>query len=270
MYKVIRALLFGLFIATGAVYWLQLGGEQTILLRNTLYLLFPLFSVVAGVFALNQYGFQGKRTPLLLSLTFSMAGLFTGEILFFIYEFVLHIDPFPSAADFFYLLAYPLLLHALIRELRQTPITWESIRPSIRFLLTVVSVAIATLVFYFGVYLAYDPQGTWFSNAIALSYGIGDLGLIVADVSILVLAWEFRHGSFSSLWIRLFLSFISMLVADILFAMFTDQYLGEVWLYKSFIDTFFMLSYVLFADGLLHFGFTIANARLRLKKVETR
>ncbi|HZZ98700.1 MAG TPA: hypothetical protein VFG51_02080 [Candidatus Saccharimonadia bacterium] len=261
-----KTLLFGLFFAVAAVYWFQIGGEQTVLLRNTLYLLFPLIAIIFGLFALKQYGLRGQRTALVACLTLGMMGLFTGEVLFYLYEFVFNINPFPSIADFFYLLAYPLFLYALIHELRQTPINWKSIRPATRFLFLILSAAFALLVLYFGVYLVYDPGMSLTSNAIAIAYGLGDLGLIVVDLSVLVLAWEFRRGTFSSLWMRLFLSFIAMLVGDILFAIYSVQYQSEVWIYKSVIDTFFMLSYVFFAYGLLHFGFSILKAKSKIKK----
>jgi hypothetical protein len=265
MSKKISIILWSLAIFASAVYWLGIGGIHTVIVRNTIYLSIPLIAVISGIFSLCVYGFKGSRAKTLVLLTSGMGCWFLGEVFFYSYEFILHTNPFPSIADIFYILAYPLMFFALINEIQQSKIAWKKISPLTLFLYALVALTFAWIVFYFGVYLSYDPHEVLFTNLIAISYGIGDLLLIIVDLFMLILAWEFRKGSFSSLWVLLFFSFIFMLVGDILFAQFNDPYKNEVWFYKSLLDTVWITSYTFFASGLFNFGFSILKAKTHIK-----
>lgn len=267
MFKKVVITLWGSCLVIAAVYWLGIGGDNTILLRNTLYLLVPLLATISGIFALFVFGLQGSFAKTLLLLTLGMACWFIGETLFYYYEFVLHTSPFPSLADLFYISAYPLMFCALVNELWNTKINWKKIHPSVFFLFIVFALILALLVMYFGVYLAYDPHESILTNSIAMGYGIGDLFLIIADIGVLILAWEFRGGKFSAVWMCLFVSFIFMLIGDILFAMFNQQYKSEIWLYKSALDTIWILSYGFFATALFRFGFSLLEAKSGISRI---
>lgn len=268
MYKKITAILWSIYLFALAIYWFRLGGENTIILGSTSYLFIAFFAVLGGIFSLKLYGFKGSRAKTLLFLTLGVSCLFVGEILFYWYEFFLNTDPFPSIADIFYLVSYPLILVALYNEIQQTNLSWKKIHASIIFLFGITASLFALIVFYFGVYVAYDAQADFLSNSIAISYGVGDMFLIIADLFVVVLAWEFRGGKYSRSWILLFLSFFAMLIADILFAIYYDQYKGEEWFYRSLLDTLWMLSYILFAQGLFSFGSAILAAKSQLRSIK--
>lgn len=223
--RTIASVLLGLlyFVAL-LVYWLHLGGRYFEPLRDSLYLFTPLTSVIAGIFLLRLYGTKGFRARTFILLTLGISCLFVGEVLWNYYEYFLHINPFPSNADIFYLTAYPLFFMGLINEIRGVEFNWHSLKRETIFLLTIVSILLIILVFYFGIYLAYDAKETLSTNIIAMGYGIGDVILILTNIFVLVLAWEFRGGKFSHTWIAIFCSFIMTLIADILFAIFTDPY----------------------------------------------
>ncbi|HSW97816.1 MAG TPA: hypothetical protein VLF89_08375 [Candidatus Saccharimonadales bacterium] len=268
MSKKITGILWSIYLVALAIYWFQIGGAQNVLLRNTVYLFIPFIAVVGGFFSLNIFGTKGFRAKTLLFLSLGLSCWFIGEVLFYYYEFILHINPFPSIADFFYLLAYPLIFFALVNEIRNTKVNLKKIHPSIFFLFCIAALALIFLVFYFGVYLAYDPQEAVLTNLIATWYGVGDLFLIIGNIYVLILAWEFRGGSFSHLWILFFVGFILMLIGDILFAIFTPQYKAEVWFYRSLLDSFWMASYIFFANALFDLGFSLVRAKTELKRVK--
>ncbi len=268
MFKKSGLVLTIIFVIIDAVYWFKLGGQDNVIVRNILYLTTPLIAAISGIFALREYGFSGGRVRMLILLTLGMASWFIGELIFYLYEFIFKINPFPSIADFFYVIAYPLMFGAFIYEINQVKVDFKKIRPEILFLFLVASVAIGILVIYFGIYLAYDAHESLFTNFIAMAYGVGDLMLILADMLLLNLIWEFRGGRLSRVYLFLFISFIFTMVADILFAIYSDQYKGEVWLYKSLIDTMFMAGYLFFAKGLIDFGLTIAETKNKLLAVK--
>jgi hypothetical protein len=264
MYNMTVVIMAVLYASMVSMYWFGLGGAHAVILRNIAYLLTPLIALGSAVYAALQYGPTGRRGKTLMMLSAGMGCWFVGEALFFAYEFILNIDPFPSIADVFYLAAYPLFFVALTNEIGGIAEVWKKIRPDILFLFSVAAVVMAALVFYFGIYLAFDPQQTLLVNSIAMAYGVGDLLLIIATMFLLVLAWEFRGGRLSRVWFSLFFSFIAILVADILFAKFNDAYKNEEWFYKSLIDSFFMAGYFLFAISLTDFGIAVSEIRMKL------
>ncbi len=247
------------------VYWFRLGGVQYQLIRDILYVSTPLVATIAGVFALTKFGTKGARAKSLLFLTCGMGCFFVGELLWNYYELVLHVKPFPSIADIFYLAAYPLLFVGLLNEIKTTRIDLSAFAPSVKFLTSLIIVLLFIIVLYFGVYQAYDAREVFLANVIAMGYGIGDLLLIIVNMFLLVMAWEFRGGKFSRIWTVLFVGFLFTLLADILFATYTDQYETQVYFYKAFLDSLWMAGYLLFAYSLFEFGFSILDETIKLR-----
>lgn len=259
-------LLSFIFITAFSVYWLRTGWDN-IFLREGIYLLTSAIAVVAGIVALFTYGFKGPRTATIFLLTMGISYWCIGDTLFSYYQFILHTDPFPSLADAFYIAAYPFLLFGLINEVKSAKANWGRFNQPVAFLFTISAILLALVVSYFGIFLAYDPKETLFANIIAMSYGIGDLLLILINMLVLILVWEFRGGKLSRIWLTLFVSFVLTLVADILFAIFSIEYQTEVF-FKSLLDSLWMLSYLTFAYGLFDFSFSLTDAYQRIKKPE--
>src|SRR5947208_1567727 len=137
MSKKIGIILGSIYFIAAGIYWLRIGGGSTVVIRNSVYILIPLIATISGIFALDMYGYKGPRMRTLLLLTGGMGCWLLGEMLFYSYEFIFHINPFPSIADVFYLLAYPLLLLAFINEIRQAKISLKKIHPAIIFFFVV-------------------------------------------------------------------------------------------------------------------------------------
>lgn len=268
MSKKIIFIFWLIYLIALSIYWYQVGGSYNIILRNTVYLIIPLIATIAGIFSIAIFGFKGFRAKTLVFLTLGLACWFTGEILFYYYEFFLHLNPFPSIADFFYLIGYPLFFIALLNEIRHTPVNLKKLHPSLIFLFATSGSVLVFSVVYFGIFLAYDPKVSLFANLIAMGYGIGDLLLIMANIAVLVLAWEFRSGSFSRFWILFFIGFSFSLFGDILFAIFNIQYKEEIWFYKSLLDSLWMASYIFFANALFDFGASLLSAKSQLKSIQ--
>ncbi len=257
--KIITAIiLIIIYSAIAGVEWFKLGFNN-IFLREGLYLSTSLIAFIAGLFAIRSFGLSGKRAMTLILLTAGIGYWFLGEVLFNYYEYVLHVNPYPSIADIFYILAYPMLLAGFINEIRIANINWKNINRANLFLFILVSFLLSVIVAYFGIYQAYNPAETFLTNSVAISYGIGDLLLILSNILILVLVWEFRGGKLSRVWLVMFVSFIFTLIADILFAIYTTQYDNQEWFYKSLLDSFWTAGYLLFAYALFEFGFSIQD-----------
>lgn len=250
-----------LFLTVASVYWLQLGGAYFVAIRDGVYLLPPFTAFIAGLFALTSYGLKGFRSRTILLITLGMGCWFIGEFLWNYYEYFLHANPFPSFADVFYLAAYPLIFTGLWNEIANTHVTWKQIPKALTFLFGISAILLSAIVLYFGVYQAYDATESLFANSIAMGYGIGDLLLILVSIVILILVWEFRGGKIVNAWMSIFIGLIFTLIADILFAIYTDPYKAQVFLYKSTFDTFWMIGYLCFANALFSIGIFSQDAR---------
>jgi len=232
-------------------------------IQHSVLLFTSLVSVAGGVYAVMTYGLHGARSRTVVLLTIGMVLLFIGEALWNYYE-VLGVLPFPSNADFFYLLSYPFLLWGLLNEILLAKIVWKNFSKALIFMLFFTAFLLACIVGYFGVFLAYHSTEPLFNNIIAMAYGVADLVLILVNLLVLLLVLEFRGGKLSKTWISIFIGFVAMLIADILFAIFTMDYESGVGMYKTIIDGFFMLSYLLFAYGLFDLAFSLEEITYKL------
>lgn len=259
-----------IYIAVLSSYWLGFSINTIIPTRDFLYLFTPLAAVLGGVFSLRIYGIKGKRMVTLLLLTAGIASWFIGDGIYDYYQYILNTNPFPSVADYFYIIGYPLLFFGLINEIRTNHIHWREKYSKVLFPLLIVLCVFITMVGYFGVYLAYNAQESFFVNIIAMSYGLGDLVLIITNMLVLRLVLEFRGGKLSKVWIGIFISFISTLIADILFAIYTPSYKTNVGIFKNLIDSLYMLSYLLFAYSLFNFGLTIKEINKKIPHLKKK
>ncbi len=268
MNKNIRIIGFiGFCIAAWTTYWILPAGETKILLQYVFVLSSLILAVAGGAYSLYKYGTQGTKANTLLLLTGGMFCWLVGESIWTYYEYYLKIDPFPSLADICYLMAYPLFFLALIRELWLSRVNWKTLSKSLIFMIIMSSLLLIGIVLYFGVYLAYKPDEVLLTNSIAISYGIADLVLIVASMLLLILAWEFKGGELSRIWMTLFVSFFLTLTSDILFAVFTKVYHEQGSFYRSLTDSIWILAYMFFAYALFNFGFSIGSAEKTLQRL---
>lgn len=259
-------LLASFFGLTLAAYWSPFGGEYNFFLRTSVYTLAPLLAVVSAIFALKAYGlhFKNLYSRSVLCLALGVAAWAVGESLWSYYDFVAGVDPFPSIADFFYILAYPLFFLALVFPLSTEKISWQKLDPLVLFFLSVAFVLLSFLVIYFGVYLAYQPDLPWIKNTFAIGYGLGDLILLITCLMILLLAWELRKGTLAAPWLYFFCGLIAILVADILFALFGSQYELKLWPYYSVTDSLWVLGYLYLVLSFYEFRCLVQTAQQRI------
>ena len=252
-----------LFALANLVFWGQIGGSANELFENTIYLTSVVLSVLAGIFAVRTYGFSSQHGKAFLLITLGYASWLIGESIWVFYDFVLHISPFPSPADFFYVAAYPLIAWGLIKEIKLAEIKFENINKGVLAGVGLLSLIFIVAVTYFELILAYDPMGTFIDN-LALIYGFGNLILIIPAILLLVMAWEYKGGKIFMPWIFIFLGLTLTLTADTLYAVFLDPYLENTYPYES-MDLLWIAGYLLVALGFLNISFLIRGIHKRLQ-----
>lgn len=236
------ALLIFIFYYAAAILQNYFGGSWSFL-SDIAYLSAPLLAVVSSFWLLKVFGVRNRQGGVALFLFLGMVSFLIAEILWVVYKFIFNVDPSPSLADFFFLLAYPLIFIGLLKKiLSESPVL--SFKKS--GLIIALGIIFVGLFSYFSIYSSYDPQGNFWQNIFLMSNGIGDMILLLTLLFILVIVFEYEKGKMAYPWLLLAFSFFSMLAADLFYAIYVVQY-DEVLFLKAAIDTMWIFSYVLFS-----------------------
>jgi diguanylate cyclase (GGDEF)-like protein len=146
---------------------------------STLYIL----SAAVGFRIFLQKYFHSRWRWGWFFISLAMLSTTVGEFLWVYYENVLGIEPFPSLADLFYLLYYPLLLAAVL----SFPFTHPKKRESQVLyldLLIIITACAMTLWYFFLASMQASADSGWV-GFMALSYPLGDLLILTGVIALI-------------------------------------------------------------------------------------
>jgi hypothetical protein len=235
-------------------------------INSALLVLTSFLASISGFYAASVYGFDNPHGKSLFYIAIGLLFWCLGELIWDVYEYIWQIAPYPSAADFAYLLAYPMFFIGLLNEIRVNRLNWKSLSLFSTALLVLVIISLTYLVLYFGIYLAYDRDSGLIENLVAMFYGVGDLILVFLSLFVFKLATEYKGGRLAYPWIYLMIAMLITLFVDVLFAKFTFEYEEGIWYFREFMDLFWNSAYLIFAYSLLTLGLIIRNISLPSKK----
>lgn len=260
--KYVWSLLLGMFILAVISYLIS----PTSIYSEIIYLLASFSALVAAFFALSAYGLKNTRGKGIAFISTGICCWFLGELLWFILSYIMLIDPYPSVADFFYVIAYPMFFIGILMILWKARIDWNDRR--ITYFLFAVAI-ISTMSIYFGGYLAYDPSAGLLENLFGILYNIGDAVLILGSLLILFLAMDLKGGKLFSSWLAFTGGIFLIFVADILFSIYYAPYEENVFLYLQ-MDHLWIGGYLLVAVCLFRIYYVLKDAEGRISDVEKR
>ena len=164
---------------------------------------------------------------------------FTAEIIWTVYELFLEIDPYPSEADFFWILGYPFYFAFLMFYL--IPFR-KAISKKMILSASLLSFALLLPSFY----VSYDSEMelTDIENVIGLIYPLMDSIVLPPIIIGIVL---FFTGKVNFLWSLMCLAILSTILADTGF-LFTS--LDDTYYSGHPIEILFLWTYILFAFGI--------------------
>jgi hypothetical protein len=183
----------------------------------------------------RKTGDHGKAWLLFLGIAVSW---FIAETTWTVYEFVYHLNPFPSFADVFYLIGYPFLFLFSIYYLKPFKKIISN-KMIISASLIAVSVLIPNL--YMTIYNNSDESK--FAIVLGAIYPVADAIVLVPALIGIVL---FFRGEVNFLWTLLLIGILFQVIADTSFQYFTldnSYYTGHP------IDILFIWSYIMFSFG---------------------
>jgi hypothetical protein len=196
------------------------------------------FAVLALIMIVKTRGIGNHGKSWILFAVFAISWM-TAEMVWSINELILEVDPYPSLADFFWLLGYPFYFGFLILYLKP-------FRKAISKKMIVSSSVISIVFLISAFYVSYDTdlELTDFDNILALSYPLLDAIVLVPALIGVTL---FLTGKVNFLWTLMCLAIICVIIADIGFYFGTlddDYYSGHP------IEILFHWVYILFAFGI--------------------
>jgi len=186
--------------------------------------------------------------PTWMFLAVGITGFFLGQATLAFYQLVLGVAvPFPSLADVFFLLAYPLLILGFVTAILAYekvgfPIGTSSERWALALLAGIVF-AMAGVYVLRPILAAPISPLERFLNA---AYPALDLVILVPVLILMRIALRFRGGSVVRVWTAVLLGFCFMCVGDVLFAYFSGM--GQERL-GSLVDLMFVWAYISVSRG---------------------
>ncbi len=239
----------GLFIFLG-VWQVVWGGAD--LYFDVTYLVMNMVTVGLGWLAFSIYGLQSKKGRSLLFLSLGFLGWTVGEILWFYYDWIAGIDPFPSLADVFFVVGYPLFFFGLWIEKNSSKNSFFDLSKNKR--IVGLSVALLMIVLVLGVNFLHVSyiESDLIDQVMHTVYSFGDLVLILVSFSIWIIVNNYQKGAFARSWRRILLGFVFILLADISFSFWEGNYVA-VPVVGVLIDTMWLAGYFVAALGFLDF-----------------
>lgn len=188
-----------------ALYYIN-GDEITDQIIYFVSIVNPLSATLASFMIAKRYSSTMTFGRAYLALTCGFLSITIGEILYFVYEAILQIEPYPSPADIFFFLQYPfVLLHLIINtrffkpKIHVRELLWMVLIPTSIISLYISSslsqIGDANFDFYYGLIFAMEP-------AIVLPFAI--LG-----------AKTFKGGILGPAWLILVIAIISFTIGDV-------------------------------------------------------
>jgi len=163
----------------------------------------PLAIVIFSFLTVKKYSGTRVYSKAFKFLGVSFIGIFGGELVYFIYEAVLGLDPYPSIGDGFYYLFYPMIIGFLIVNIRFfiPKFSKSNLIPII-----VIPIIVSGIWTYL-VWGEWEGFDFWFGLASILATSI-TLGF-----SILALK-TFRGGMIQTTWVLFVIGILSVVIGD--------------------------------------------------------
>jgi len=210
----------------------------------------PIVGSIFGFFNARKWGWVKSTTG--KSLILLSAGLFTwgfGTLIFAYYNIILQVAvPYPSLADAFYIVSWPLWMFSMVYLSRATGAQYQLKNNIGRLTLLIIPLLTALLSYYLLIVVAREGVIGTFDNPLKtffdLAYPIGDLVILTLAVLIYGLSFKYLGGIFKWPIIFILLGFIANYFGDFSFVYSTtkETYFVANWIDLIYTTAFFFLS----------------------------
>lgn len=173
-------------------------------------------------------GWKSAIGKSLITLSCGLISWGCGMIIWNYYLFFTNTQvPYPSLADFFFILIWILWTHSMVQISKATGAKYGFRKIGGKTLALILAIAVVLLSYYLLFKIARQGQldltGSLLSNLLAFLYPLGDISILLTSVLVLGLSYKFLGGQYRMPVLILFAGFILNYVADIIFVFTTTQ-----------------------------------------------
>ena len=212
--------------------------------------LLPVMASLFGFINAKKWGGFSSvmgRATIFLSTGLLMWGL--GTLIFAYYNIVLNVEvPYPSIADAFYIVSWPLWAMSMINLSRATGARFQLKKISGRLALLIIPLIIMGVSYYVLIVVArggisYLSAGNLVKTFFDLAYPVGDVVILTIALLIFGLSLNYLGGRFKWPILLLIMGFVMNYFADFAFSYTTTKgtYFVADWVDLIFTITFFLL-----------------------------
>jgi hypothetical protein len=216
----------------------SIAKETATVFTDLVFVPIPGALVVLSILSVKRHGLKGSHGKAWISFTVYSVLWFIAEQVWTVLELFYHQKPFPSIADFFYIVGYPAYFIFAILYIRP-------VKKAITKKIIIVSSLVAVAVLVPNLYMAFENSSgeDQFATALGAFYPFADaIVLVPAFIGVLL----FLGGKVNFPWFLMLLGIIVEVVADTGFQYYSldnSIYTGHP------VDILFLWSYVLLTFG---------------------
>ncbi|NJK77666.1 MAG: hypothetical protein HC944_00940 [Nanoarchaeota archaeon] len=206
------------------------------------YISLPIYTIIPGILIMLSIGALSRTDKIQeiskKSLIFLVAAFclwFAAELTWNLHEHVLHIDPYPSIADFFYISAPIFLFISLIIFLHDS-----HKRINKKHLIFASLVSVSILIPISIMMLETNSETDFFEISIALIYPIVDSILIVPAIIAILSSFKIKN----SFWFLILIGIVGFVIADNIYLILV---MGDSYFDGHPLDILWLISYVIWS-----------------------
>lgn len=203
-YKVIIGIILAVLVFHSYVNYVS-DPDDTDVIISIFSFLNPLAVSIASFIVAAKYIDAGVYRKAYIALGFAYLMIFLGELTYLVYDLFLGTDPYPSIADVFFFLQYPLALGYLILNIRFFASFTNKFKAFVILLPIIIVLAYANIAlielgeaefdFYYGIL---------FVTSASILLAVGILGATI-----------FREGLLGKAWMILVIGILSLTIGDV-------------------------------------------------------
>ncbi len=228
-------------------------------------LIFSIVASLVGIYTSRIYGFKSTIGRSFILITGGLICWSVAEIIWYVSDKLIEGGATsPSMADIFFLLAYPFFGAGIYYGFTMAKIKLKQVNQSLLVIVLTASLILTYLVVYFILFKAYDSTAEPIANIVNIGYGLGDLVMIILSLMTILVAREYKGGKLASFWKAIALGFLLVLIADIVYAIYGQQFLDDMKPY-TYIDLLWIAGYLLPVYGMLENYLHVSGVQKKIK-----
>ncbi len=251
-YTIVAAVTFILILIFILINLFVIGGDEFIIrLNGSITVFLAILTTLSAVSLWNLVN-KGRNNPMLWGgLLAGWASWAIAEILWLVYGYVYQDIPYPSPADFFWLIGYLPVGFGLYIRSREIPAKLTILQNSILWAISLVTIVITTIYILIPIIQSNDPSN-WLESVLNVVYPLADLFLLIIVIRLI---FVYGGGDYGFGWSLLTIGFILQPISDLVFSYaslsglyYPDQKVNFI--SSMAVDVPYTLSYLIWFLGL--------------------